>query len=79
MVLGHDTHLGGEKLHHYWTRDPRGLAKWVHSPHPWTALYNHLVKHMNSEMAKRCASAWFKEVFGIWSGERKGQNPWGPG
>ncbi len=28
----------GNNLKHYWTRDPRGLAKWVTKPHPWTAL-----------------------------------------
>lgn len=79
MALGHDTHLGGEQLHHYWTRDPRGLAKWAGSAHPWTSLYTHLVKHMTSAMAKRCASAWFHEVFGFWPGSRGGKNPVGPG
>lgn len=57
-----------QKLHHYWTRDPRGLRKWVDSPHPWTSLHRHLIKFMDDEEAKRCASQWFHEVFGFWSG-----------
>lgn len=66
-------------LKRFWTRDPRGLAKWTTSPHPWTALYRQLRRHMPDPMAKRAASQWFKEVFGIWPGERKGSNKWGPG
>lgn len=69
---------GNDNLKRYWTRGP-GLAKWAASPHPWTALYNHLVKYMNPAMAKRVTSQWFHDTFGIWSGERKGDNPFGPG
>lgn len=57
-----------DQLKHYWTKDPRGLAKWAASPHPWTSLYHHLVKFMNPEMAKRVASQWFHDVFGFWPG-----------
>lgn len=81
MAAGADTHAGGEgpgSIKWYWVRGA-GLQKWVGSPTPWRTLYGHLVKHMSSGMAERCASAWFHEVFGIWSGERKGQNPTGPG
>ena len=67
------------QLKHYWTKDPRGLAKWVGHLHPWTALRNHLRKYVGQERANRIASQWFHEVFGIWPGERKGQNPLGPG
>lgn len=67
MALGHDTTPGGEQLHRYWTTGP-GLAKWIGSPRPWTTLYNHLVKHMPPDMAKRCAASWFHEVFGFWPG-----------
>lgn len=74
-----DLHPGGERLKHYWTRDPEGLAKWATHPHPWTALRNHLVKFVGPERADRIASQWFKIVFGIWPGERKGDNPVGPG
>ncbi|MGH3369603.1 MAG: hypothetical protein ACRDPR_06350 [Nocardioidaceae bacterium] len=70
---------GGAQLKHYWTKDPEGLAKWASHPHPWTALYHHLLKHMPSEQAKRVASEWFHTVFGIWPGERKGDNPVGRG
>lgn len=65
-------------LKRYWTRG-EGLKRWATRKHPWTALYRQLRKHVGSERAKRMASQWFKEVFGIWPGERKGSNPAGPG
>lgn len=68
----------GSNLKQYWTKGP-GLAKWAKSPHPWTALYNHLKKHMPAAKAKRVASQWFHDVFGIWPGEREGKNPAGKG
>jgi 2'-5' RNA ligase len=65
---------GGKKnIKDYWTKDPRGLAKWVDDPHPWTALYNHLKKHMPNEMAKRVASEWYHEVKGHWPSEKRGK------
>lgn len=69
---------GNDNLKEYWTRGP-GLARWAGTPKPWTALYTQLLKYMSSSRAERTASQWFKEVFGIWSGERKGKNPAGPG
>lgn len=69
----------GAKLKHYWTATPEGRAKWVNHAHPWTALYNHLRKHMNPELAKRLTETYFVLVFGYHSGSRKGQNPKGPG
>lgn len=66
-------------LKRFWTKDPEGLARWATRPHPWTALYRQLVKHMPPAPARRVASAWFHEVFGIWPGERAGANPTGPG
>ena len=62
----------------YWTKG-EGLKRWAASPHPWTALYNELKKHMSNERAKRVASKWFEEVFGFPPGARKGKNPVGPG
>jgi hypothetical protein len=56
------------ELHAYWTKDPRGLAKWATSPHPWTALYSHLVKFMPPDKAKRTTSAWHFEVLGQHTG-----------
>ena len=53
--------------------------KWIGHPHPWTALYHHLRKHMPDEMAKRTAAQWHHDVFGIWPGEKRGKNPVGPG
>lgn len=66
------------QLKDYWLHG-EGAAKWVASPHPWTALYRHLKDHMPDEMAKRVAAEWFHDRFGIWPGERKGDNPAGPG
>ena len=36
-------------------------------------------EHMPDAMAKRVTSQWFHDVFGIWSGKRKGKNPTGRG
>lgn len=69
---------GGRDLKHYWTKG-EGLARWIGSPHPWTALYHHLKDHMADDMAKRTASRWFHDVTGMWPGERKGKNPTGRG
>ena len=70
---------GNRKLHDYWTRSPEGLAKWRFSPHPWTALYNHLVKYLPPDVARRTTSAWFKDVFGYPPSARQGKNPVGKG
>lgn len=81
MAGGADLNPGGEgpgSIKWWWTKGP-GLQRWASSPHPWTALYTQLRKHMSDNRAKRTASQWFKEVFGIWPGERKGENPAGPG
>jgi hypothetical protein len=77
-LRGVDVTPGNDQLHHYWTRG-KGLAKWAKSPHPWTALYRHLVKYVGPERAKRMAAQWHHEVFGIWPGHKKGKNPVGPG
>lgn len=71
---------GAERLHHYWTKG-EGRAKWIGKPHPWTALYRHLLRHMNGNVdkAKRTASQWFHDATGMWPGERKGKNPVGKG
>jgi preprotein translocase subunit YajC len=62
----------GQQLHDYWTKSAEGLAKWASSPHPWTALHSHLVKHMkNPDMAARVTSAWYHDVFGVWPGTKQ--------
>jgi phage portal protein BeeE len=66
-----------DALKHYWTKG-EGLAKWASHPHPWTALRDHLRKHVGSR-AEEIASQWFHDVFGIWPGEREGDDPLGPG
>jgi len=49
----------------YWTRNPKGLAQWTDHPHPWTALYHEIIKHVpDSDEAKRITSRWFLDVFG---------------
>lgn len=65
-------------LKHYWTRGA-GLARWATNPHPWTTLVALLTKHVGPIRAKGLASNYFHTVFGIWPGERKGKNPYGPG
>lgn len=69
---------GAGALHRYWTKGP-GLARWVSKPHPWTTLYHHLLKYMPPGKAKRTTADWFHDATGLWSGERKGKNPVGPG
>lgn len=74
-----DLHPGDPgQLKKYWL-SKEGLAKWATKPHPWTALYRQLARHMNPEMAKRVASQWFHDHFGYWPGSRKGKNPVGKG
>jgi hypothetical protein len=67
------------ELHTYWTKDPRGLAKWATTAHPYTNLVQHLTKFIGKERAQRVAAQWFRDVFGVWPGERAGKNPAGPG
>ncbi len=68
----------GKQFEIYWTRGA-GLARWSGSAHPWTTLVTLLSKHMSRRHAQGLASKYFKKVFGIWPGERKGVNPAGPG
>ena len=65
-------------LKRYWTKGP-GLAKWATSPKPYTTLVALLSKYMTPNQAKGLAANYFKAVFGIWPGERKGSNKLGPG
>lgn len=73
---------GGEDLEEYWTRG-EGLARWATNLHPWETLRDLLLTHpqiaSKPGFAERLASTYFKKVFGIWPGERKGRNPVGPG
>jgi hypothetical protein len=62
----------------YWTKGP-GLAKWATSPHPYTALKNHLRKYLPATYLDNVVAQWFHDALGIWPGERKGSNPLGPG
>lgn len=58
-------------LHRYWTKDPRGLKKWVKSATPWTTLVAHLTPKVGVEKAKEYASRWFIQVFGYAAGSDK--------
>lgn len=62
----------------YWKRG-KGRAKWVDSPHPWTALYRHLRGKVGDARAKRIAAQWHFDVLGRWPGEKRGRNPHGKG
>lgn len=54
----------------YWTKSAAGLAQWTTSPHPWTALYTHLLKYLSPEVAKKTASKWFEDALGFPAGEK---------
>lgn len=69
-AAGHDTTLGHDELHHYWTKG-EGLARWAESPKPWTTLVGLLTEHVGPEKAKVFASRWFFENFGFHSGSDK--------
>lgn len=69
----------GAALREWYTRG-EGRAKWIGKPHPWTALYRQLRRHIsNDAKAKAVASKWFHAGTGMWPGERKGNNPVGKG
>ena len=71
---GDQRRAGAKTLHDYWTKSPEGRAKWVNDKHPWTALYRHLLKHMDGdvEAAKRTASKWYEDVFGHMPAQKTG-------
>jgi hypothetical protein len=50
----------------YWCYGP-GRAKWINSPHPYTALRGHLRKHMAAHVSATAAQ-WFHDVLGFWPG-----------
>lgn len=69
------------QLKAYWTKGA-GLARWAKSPHPYSALVKALQKEIHGKTPgwyKGLAANLFHATFGIWPGEREGQNPIGPG
>lgn len=54
------------QLKDYWLHG-EGAGKWA----TWDELYDHLKKHLANEMAKRVASEWFHDRYGIWAGSDK--------
>lgn len=60
-----------DRLHDYWTKDPKGLAKWATTDQPWTNLHRELAKYMTDELAKQTATRWFYEVFHFYPGSDK--------
>lgn len=69
----------GRKLWDYWLRGA-GAAKWVGSAHPYTTLTAALrAAGVPGKSIKGLAANLFKAKFGIWPGERKGDNPVGKG
>ncbi len=68
---GKVTNPGGnaEFLHEYWTQG-EGLAKWVGTAHPFTALLAELRKHIpDKDKATRTAAQWYFDTLGHWPGE----------
>lgn len=59
-----------DSMHDYWTKGA-GLAKWKGKPHPWTALFRQLSRHLSPDRAKRTASKWYREVMGHMPNQRK--------
>lgn len=66
------------RLKKYWAFG-EGRQKWANSPHPYTTLVTLLEKYVSPRVAKGLAANIFHMAFGIWPGERKGENPLGPG
>lgn len=64
------------RLRRYWANG-EGKAKWVNSPHPYTALVNHLRKYItNDRMLKGFAAEVFHDALGFWPGTpHKGTTP----
>lgn len=57
----------------WWSEGP-GLAKWIDSPHPYTTLYDLLVKYVSPNVAHGLAANLFKRATGEYPGQRaKGQ------
>lgn len=51
-----------EELHDYWVHGA-GREKWVHSPHPWKALHDHLAKYIHDpKLLDATTSKWHNEV-----------------
>ncbi len=69
---------GEARLKRYWAFG-EGRAKWINSPHPYTTLVAELSKYVPERIAKGLAANIFHMATGIWPGERKGDNPVGPG
>lgn len=67
-TAGADITPGHDELHHFWTRDPRGLSQWADSPKPWTTLVALLTKHVGPERARVFASRWVHDVFHQYTG-----------
>ena len=66
------------RLKEYWAHG-EGRQKWINSPHPWTTLRDLLLKYVSKRVADGLAANIFHLATGIWPGERKGDNPLGPG
>jgi len=76
-LAGQDVAPGHDELHHYWVAGP-GLAKWVHSPKPWTTLHALVTEAVRKngravtpEQINNWVSRWFIEVFHYAAGSDK--------
>jgi hypothetical protein len=76
-LAGQDVTPGHDELHHYWVAGP-GLAKWVHSPKPWTTLHALVTEAVRKngravtpEQINNWVSRWFIEVFHYAAGSDK--------
>jgi hypothetical protein len=66
------------RLKAYWATG-EGRQKWIHSPHPYSTLRDLLRKYVSGRVADGLAANIFHLALGYWPGDRKGNNPVGPG
>lgn len=82
MALGREVTPGDveatARLKAYWAVG-KGREKWANSPHPYTTLVTLLEKYVSPSVAHGLAANIFHMAFGFWPGDRKGDNPVGPG
>lgn len=54
---------GAAELHAYWVLNPKGLAQWVTSPHPWQTLHDLLARFITDPLKLNATtSKWHNEV-----------------
>lgn len=69
VAITPDEEAAAARLHHYWVAGP-GVAKWLHSPHPWQALHDELAKYIhNPSLLDKTTSKWHNELLPATGGD----------